>query len=277
MNRNNLENMLPVPKHVLQQRMIVRIYIDDDSMKHVGFLPNCELEVLLSSFASNGDIVVAVHNGTLKALAYHTDNEGKEWLVSCNDKDPLIYPADGDSGIEILGKVIRYSLRSPRVAPEMLRQSFDAGREQPDRHLPLKEKVYEVLQCIAPMIEIKRHWYAVYRAFADNGIVEEGMYETFTQLVCSMVPAPAIMPDAIALRRMAIGCFARPVSQWSMERAPFGGKRYELYHSIAVKTTELIKKITRLHWGMPDFQYTKNVYTAITLECAPKRALIFGP
>lgn len=277
MNRNNLENMLPVPKHVLQQRMTVRIYIDDDSMKHVGFQPNCELEVLLSSFASNGDIVVAVHNGTLKALAYHTDNEGKEWLVSCNDKDPLIYPADGDSGIEILGKVIRYSLRSPRVAPEMLRQSFDADRVQTDKNLPLKEKVYEVLQGIAPMIEIKRHWYAVYRAFADNGIVEEGMYETFTQLVCSMVPPPAILPDAIALRRMAIGCFARPVSQWSMERAPFGGKRYELYHSIAVKTTELIKKITRLHWGMPDFQYTKNVYTSITLECTPKRALIFGP
>ncbi|MBR5465814.1 MAG: hypothetical protein IKU79_00125 [Bacteroidaceae bacterium] len=253
MNRNRLENMLPVLKHVLQQRMTVRIYIDDDSMKDAGFQPNCELEVLLSSFAGNGDIVVAVHNGTLIALAYHTDNEGKGWLVSCNDKEPLIFPADGDSGIEILGKVIRYSLRSPRVATELLRQRIDAGKELPGRHLPSKEKVGGVLQSIAHMIGIKRHWYAVYRAFADNGIVEEGMYETFTQLVYSMVPQPAIMPDATTLRRMAIDCFARPVSQWSMERAPFGGKRYELYHSIAVKTTELIKKITCSHWGMPDF------------------------
>ena len=96
----------------------------------------------------------------------------------------------------------------------------------------------DAIQAVAPLVNEKRKWFAVYRVLVDRDVLPDQAYDTFVQWVEEDVPGHACLPDAQDLPRVAVDSFSKPVSKWDSENAPVSGKRFRDYCEIARRVDE---------------------------------------
>ena len=91
------------------------------------------------------------------------------------------------------------------------------------------------------MVTNSRQWYSVFRALVDVQVLGVEDYDVFCELVAGAVSDYEIQPVVRELQRMAVDCFAKPISLWREEKAPVTGKRYKQYLKIATSTMRMLE------------------------------------
>ena len=98
----NIENYFPIPAEYMPNAETYMLTVHGDSMVNVGILDGDQVLVEKRSYASNGDIVVAMIEDSVTVKTYYREN-GYYRLQPENDyMDPIIVHGD----LTILGKVI---------------------------------------------------------------------------------------------------------------------------------------------------------------------------
>ena len=122
--------------------------------------------------------------------------------------------------------------------------------------MPMEFTPQQTSRAIASMaskIEVARHWFGVYRIFADQGAVGDEDFDTFCQMVAGVVPQHEHLPVSSELPRLNIDCFKKPFSEWSVEKAPVKGKRYVCYYTVALQTEKMLNDICKKALKRRDF------------------------
>ena len=97
---------------------------------------------------------------------------------------------------------------------------------------------------MGPEVRHARQWYAVYRALADQQLVDEGTLVSFCERVAALLPTHAHLPTARELQRMAVQSFAKPLSLWSALNAPVSGVRFNDYLRIGRLTAAKLDELS---------------------------------
>lgn len=224
-----------LPKNLVGRYPMFFVDVDGDSMSGAGIMPGDRLRVQVCATAEDGDIVIASVDGECTVKAYFRDEDGRRWLVPRNESyRPIELTVDMD--VRILGRVVEHIRQAPRIPhAELLRSIRSSGAAVSSALTGQEASASAIIRKMAPMVRYKRQWYAVYRPMVDGGLVAEGMYASFVDLVCRSVPGHPSLPTAELLRRMAVGCFRRPVARWNAGDAPIAGGRFEEYLRIGVE------------------------------------------
>ena len=200
-----------------------------DSMKDIGIMPGDKLQIKSCPHANVGDIVVASIDGEFTLKAFFCDENGQYWLVPANEAySPIRLTENMD--VRIVGKVVKVIKDAPYYSLVRIMRVLK-GEEAPV-DIP-KSNIEERIRKAASMVRNSRQWFAVYRALVDMKLWKAEMYATFVDTVCKAVPKHRCPPTVDALRRMDVGSFSKPVSQWDINNAPVTGTRFEEYLKIA--------------------------------------------
>ena len=98
----NIENYFPIPAEYMPNAETYMLTVHGDSMVNVGILDGDQVLVEKRSYASNGDMVVAMIEDSVTVKTYYREN-GYYRLQPENDyMDPIIVHGE----LTILGKVI---------------------------------------------------------------------------------------------------------------------------------------------------------------------------
>ena len=226
-----------IPEDLAKSSMLM-IPVKGESMRDAGFSPGDRVVVDYEASVMDGDTVVATlyNESTLKS--WMVDDFGRAWLVPHNpDFEPILLTEDM---VDIrIGKVVQHIKTNPRMPCRVIRRIVEASRlHQEEMRVPTRQEVSDAIQVVAPLINEKRKWYAVYRVLVDRGVLPENAYGTFVQWVEDDVPNHAYLPDAKDLPRMAYASFSKPVKRWDAQNAPVSGKRFRDYCEIARRMEE---------------------------------------
>ena len=226
-----------LPDDLVDEGMLV-VKVRGESMRDAGFSPGDRVVVDYESRVMDGDIVVVSTHSESTLKAWLTDDMGRHWLVPHNpDFEPILLTED--MGRIRIGKVVQHIKVNPRMQCRELRHIVESScRHQEASRVPTRQEVSDAIQVVAPLINEKRKWYAVYRVLVDRGVLPENAYDTFVQWVEDDVPAHTCLPDAKDLPRMAYASFSKPVKRWDAQNAPVSGKRFRDYCEIARRMEE---------------------------------------
>lgn len=235
------EGML-VPEELLGFEPELFIPARGDSMAGAGFADGDLLRVRLSVSARDGDIVVALVDGMATVKVLFSDDEGRRWLVPCNERyDAILLTAEDN--VRILGTVVGVEKRVVRASSgdclKAIRRTV-ARRQEPSR--PTQAQVDTVIAAVAAEVRNGRQWYAVYRALADLGGVAEGCFREFSERVARVVPGHPSLPVSKELGRLAVQSFRKRVALWDASDAPVSGQRFAEYRRIAQLTAARISE-----------------------------------
>lgn len=233
---------LLLPQALLGYQPEVIIVARGDSMIGAGFADGDLLRVRLTAAAHDGDIVVALVDGSATVKVLFSDDEGRRWLVPCNERYDATLLTDG-SDVRIVGTVVGVEKRVVRASSadcmRAVRRTL-AHRQEPPR--PTAEQADGAIAAVAPQVRNGRQWYAVYRALADQGCVAEGCFREFAERVARVVPAHAHPPVAKELGRLAVQSFRKRVALWDASDAPVSGQRFAEYRHLAHLTAALLSR-----------------------------------
>ncbi len=227
------DEYIMLPKDLVGRYPMFFVDVDGDSMADAGIMPGDRLRVQVCETAEDGDIVIACVDDECTVKAYLQDEHGRRWLVPRNDRYvPMLLQED--MNVRILGRVVEHIRRAPRVSHSDLVRCISRV-QQPAPLVPADRdaQAQAVIEHVAPMVQCKRQWYAVYRPLVDGGLLGQDMYATFVEMVCRSVPDHRFLPSPDGLRRMAVQSFRHPVSRWDATDAPVSGFRFEEYMRIA--------------------------------------------
>lgn len=217
------------------------ISVAGDSMKDAGIEDGDELDVISTPVANDGDIVVAVVEGESTVKMYFTDDFGRKWLVPRN-KDFSPVPMAKYESAYIAGRVVKVHKEAQRGKYRELNYIVS---QSPDYVVPVKEdrseRLKRAVRKVAPRVQQKRQWYAVYRALVDAGVIEKNSHGDFVHMVCSIVPGHAALPSKAELYRVEVDSFRHAVKDWREDYAPVTGSRFDAYVSIANAVFEALK------------------------------------
>lgn len=220
------------PHELVRMETYCSVIVRGDSMKDAGILNGDRVQFRMDGVYSDGDIVVASIDNELTLKTYYRDGEGNHWLVPLNEAySPILLQED--MNVRILGAVELLTRNTLRPSHAQLERIMRNARENGDMPAPQKKTPQDIILFAAPMIEIARHWYAVYRALVDMRMIENGMMVSFVEMVRETVPAHPQPPTLVALRRANVMSFSKPVSLWRADHAPVSGARFEKYLRIA--------------------------------------------
>ena len=213
--------------------------VKGESMRDAGFEPGDRVVVSYEECIKEGDIVVATINNDSTIKSLMTDDTGVMWLVPHNS-DFAPFRLTEDMGNIRMGKVVQHIKTNPRMPYREICRIVDKSRKQLEetRKVPTRQQVSDAIQVVAPLVNEKRKWFAVYRVLVDRGVLPDQAYDTFVQWVEEDVPGHACLPDAQDLPRVAVDSFSKPVSKWDSENAPVSGKRFRDYCEIARRVDE---------------------------------------
>ena len=219
--------------------MLLRVW--GESMGDAGFSTGDRVVVEYDESIRDGDIVVASlgNDSTVKSLM--TDKEGYKWLVPHNpDFEPIRLTED--MGEVRMGKVVQHITLNPRMPYREVCRIVEVccQRRLETQPMPTRQQVSDAIQAVAPLVNEKRKWFAVYRVLVDRDVLHEQAYDTFVQWVKEDVPGHASLPDAKDLPRVAVDSFSKPVRKWDAHNAPVSGKRFRDYCEIARRVDELL-------------------------------------
>ena len=201
-------------------------------MKDAGILHGDRVQFRMDGMYSDGDIVVAALDGELTLKTYYKDEDGNHWLVPLNEAySPILLHEE--MNVRILGSVELLTRQGLRPSHARLERIMRNAREKGEALAPQKTTPQDIILFAAPMIEVAKHWYSVYRALVDMSMIEDGMIVSFVEMVKQTVPNHPLPPTVDALRRARCMSFSKPVRLWRADNAPVTGARYEKYLRIA--------------------------------------------
>ena len=220
---------------------MMMLQVKGESMRDAGFSTGDRVVVDYEASVRDGDIVVASlgNDSTLKSLMI--DSEGYMWLVPHNpDFEPVRLTED--MGEVRMGKVVQHITLNPRMPYREVCHIVDVCRQRrlETQTVPTRQQVSDAIQAVAPLVNEKRKWFAVYRVLVDRDVLHEQAYDTFVQWVKEDVPGHASLPDAKDLPRVSVDSFSKPVRKWDAHNAPVSGKRFRDYCEIARRVDELL-------------------------------------
>ena len=230
--------MMPSDYMDLLEEFMVRV--KGDSMKDASILQGDMVRVNTVVQYFDGDIVLVLADGELTVKTYCEDEDGTPWLVPQNPEYTPFTLKDRQN-VRIVGKVLEVLHPNPHVSYRSclkLIKKAKAGMPEPREISQLQ--VSQAIREIAPQIDTKRKWYAVYRAMTDLNVVKEEDYDTFIEMVKTEVPHHKALPTRVELQRIALQSFVKPVSLWRAQNATVQGKRFTEYLKIAQRTVELL-------------------------------------
>lgn len=231
------EECILLPQELVGHQPELFVPARGDSMADAGFSDGDLLRVRLNMTAHDGDIVVACIDGAATVKVLFTDERGCRWLVPCNDRyDAILLTADSD--LRILGVVVGVEKQVVRTSSaDCLRAIRRTLARQVLTPAVTAEQVDQVIRDVAPEVSNGRQWYAVYRALADQRLVDEGCFRDFCERVGRIVPCHPHPPVAKELGRLSVMSFSKRVALWDADNAPVSGARFADYLRIARLTT----------------------------------------
>ena len=226
------EGMEWMPSELVNTGMMI-IKVRGESMRDAGFCSGDRVLVDYDTSIVDGDIVVAMmRNGEATLKSYITDN-GEIWLVPHNPDFEAIRVTE-ENGIVRIGKVVQLIKNNPRMGLREISKIMErTRRKMMGKYVPSREEVRNAIRVVAPLINEKRKWHAVYRVLVDRDVLCLNDYETFVQWVNEDVPDHEHLPDVQDLPRVSYASFSKPVSKWDADDAPVKGKRFRDYCEIA--------------------------------------------
>lgn len=237
----DISETISLPKELLSMHPEFVIPVRGESMIGAGIETGDMVKVLCGQPPMDGDIVLACIDGeyTLKTYCEYEDRE--IWLVPQNEEyQPILLNDKTD--VRIIGRVKEIVKQAPRVAYRQCARIIKRAKQtKENKQMFSQEKTDWVLKEIADKVMMGRQWYAVYRPFADKGIVDEGDYFTFCGMVRAAVPDHEHLPVADELQRMSVQSFKKSVRQWNPKDAPVKGKRFLAYQQIGLETLEMLE------------------------------------
>lgn len=207
------------------------------AMDGAGLAEGDELRLRLRTTPRDGDVVVAFVDGEPVVRAVFADDRQHRWLLACSEGYDAV-PLDS-AGVRLLGTVVGLSRREVRVSSVLCLQSLARSRQQEP---PTAQEVAAAIRTVAPKVLNSRQWYAVCRALADCGAVDEDSHRDFCRLVAQTVPAHPFLPVAKELGRMAVQSFSKRVDLWRADDAPVSGQRFDYYLSLARMTADCLAR-----------------------------------
>ena len=229
----SIADIMWMPDRMVSRDAMCIIPVRGESMIDAGFEPGDLVMVSYGEGVQDGDVVVALIDGQATLKTYMLDARGNKWLVPYNKRFDAILLTE-DMHIMSVGKVVQHIKKNPRT-------SYRDGQETIERTLgkmekpriPTREDIRRAICAVAPLVDEKRKWYAVYRVLVDRELLAENDYRTFRQWVVEDVPQHPRLPSASDLPRVALYSFCKPVAEWREDKAPVSGKRYRNYCKIA--------------------------------------------
>lgn len=230
-----MAGFLCLPQDAIERNTVVDIDAMDNSMLEEGIRQGDRLRVQLTRQVRDGDIVWACVSDKSAIRVYFTDEQGKTWLLPRND-DYDAFRITHETDVRIIGRVVEHVKGTMRASYADCERSVKRLRiRQSGKEGISAETAKEVIQEVAPYVKNTRQWYAVFRPLVDKGALPSYGFDTFVEWVldtCEHHPCP---PSATELRRMMTDSFSKPVSHWTIDRAPVSGKRFKDYLSLAEK------------------------------------------
>ena len=237
-----VNGMMMFPKDFLSMNPEFFIDVKDDSMKDANIREGDTVRVQANATLNDGDIVVVKIDDDYTLKSYFQDEMGNPWLVPQNSEYEA-FPLKQGYNVWLVGKVTKVMRDAPRVSFQGCQKYVSKARAKHDvQKVTSPQQISQAIREVAPMIDTKRKWYAVYRAMVDANIVKEQDYDTFVEMVSAEVPSHDALPTRAELQRIALNSFTKPVPLWRSDNAPVQGKRYNEYLNIAKKTAELLSK-----------------------------------
>ena len=228
------------PKDFFDNENEFMAMVRGDSMKDVNIIEGDKVIVRATKSFQDGDILVVLLDGDYTLKSFCKDEEGRPWLIPQNAAY-MAFPLNETQNVRVRGVVIEVIKSKPRVAFRSCMKEINRARAASTEVKTISpQQVSKAIREVAPMINIKRKWYAVYRAMADLNIVKESDYETFIEMVKKEVPQHKALPTLMEMQRIALQSFIKPVSLWRPQNAPVKGKRFKEYLEIAQRTIELL-------------------------------------
>ena len=233
-----VKDTMMLPKEMLSVLSEFYVKAKGDSMKDADILDGDLLRVEKTCNVSDGDIVLAYLDDDFTVKTYCEDEEGHPWLVPQNEDYEPFRVEDYDH-VWITGVVTQVTKRAPRISYRSCMKIINKAKKQQPKGIS-PEQVARAIQQVAPMVEVGRRWYAVCRVLEDVGVVAEGDFEGFCQMVRAEVPEHQSLPTRVEMQRLAALSFKKPVEMWNELNAPVQGKRFKDYVKIARKTQDLL-------------------------------------
>ena len=233
------DGYMMLPHGTRDVEAIFGLSVRGDSMVGAGIESGDKLDVLSTPMVSDGDVVVAIVDGSYTVKVFITDEKGQRWLSPCNKRHkPIRLTSDMD--VVILGRVVGIHKGAPRPScAEILRDIRETELREIAQQSCGTESLMRpaaVVCSVADMVKQARQWYAVYRAMVDRHVWGRGEYAEFVDMVASAVPQHEHLPTVVELRRMAVDSFSRAVAFWDSNNAPVSGARFDAYMRIARAT-----------------------------------------
>ena len=221
-----------LPKELVSLETCCSVVVKGDSMKDAGILHGDRVQFRMDGMYSAGAIGVAALDGELTLKTYYKDEDGNHWLVPLNEAySPILLHEE--MNVRILGSVELLTRQGLRPSHARLERIMRNAREKGEAAAPQKTTPQDIILFAAPMIEVAKHWYSVYRALVDMSMIEDGMIVSFVEMVKQTVPNHPLPPTVDALRRARCMSFSKPVRLWRADNTPVTGARYEKYLRIA--------------------------------------------
>ena len=233
--------MALIPRAFLRECSFI-VSVHGDSMKDAGIYNGDDVMVKHDDSFDDGDTVVAWIDGGTTVKTYFRDDDGEAWLVPANDAFDPIRLSDHTT-IYLLGRVTRVLRSMPHSSFRSISKRMRAFREkmQAKKVEITHEDVDRAIQSVAPMVEKKRQWFAVYRCLLDFRLTDAGDYDGFCRRVQQLVPEHPKLPTAQELQRMDVQSFSKPVARWDADNAPVNKGRFLTYLNIAKRVRMLLE------------------------------------
>ena len=236
-----VKETMMLPKELLSMQPEFVVKAKGDSMKGIGIEEGDVLQVVTDVQAMDGDTVMVLLDGDYTIKTYCEDETGHPWLVPQNEAYEPIRLEDYER-VTIVGVVKRVTKCAPRANYRTCMRLINRAKEkQPEMRAVSPEQVARAVRGVAPMVQVGRQWYAVYRVLADYKVVKEEDFGTFCDMVKAEVPEHPHLPPRDEMVRMVTQSFKKPVAMWNEANAPVQGKRFKDYVMIAEKMQELLE------------------------------------
>ncbi len=236
-----VKETMMLPKELLSMQPEFVVKAKGDSMKGIGIEEGDMLQVVTEVQVMDGDTVMVLLDGEYTIKTYCEDEGGHPWLVPQNEAYEPIRLEDYER-VTIVGVVKRVTKGAPRANYRTCMRLINrAKKKQPEMRAVSPEQVARAVRGVAPMVQVGRQWYAVYRVLADYKVVKEEDFGTFCELVKGEVPEHPHLPPRDEMVRMVTQSFKKPVAMWNVLNAPVQGKRFKDYVMIAEKMQELLE------------------------------------
>lgn len=229
------DEFIMMPRDMVKLNMTFTVNAFGQSMRDAGINDGDILEVLSTCVACDGDIVVARIGEAFTVKGFYEDEYGRQWLVPCNTDGgykPILLSGCEDA--HIAGRVVSVRKRDPRAQHRMMHLAVTGCEDfaAPVTMTPA-ERMRRAVTRVAPMVNVKRQWYAVFRALVDKRALGVRDYDEFVQMLRNVMPGHPCLPVADELRRMEVQSFRLSVGLWDESDAPVTGARFDAYLRIA--------------------------------------------